>query len=77
MSRCALCGLSFDPAASGCRGSCPVAGGCAVVCCPRCGYQTVDESRSRLAARIDRLGARLPGRRARTAGRRAGKEAAG
>jgi len=35
---CPLCGCAFDPKGQGCRPSCPLAGGCAVVCCPRCGY---------------------------------------
>lgn len=43
---CALCGYQFDTAALACYGKCPLAAGCNVVCCPNCGYQTVDESRS-------------------------------
>ncbi len=35
---CPLCGTEFDAAAQGCRPSCPMAKGCAVVCCPNCGY---------------------------------------
>jgi hypothetical protein len=35
---CSLCGLTFDPAGQGCRPSCPLSGGCSVVCCPRCRF---------------------------------------
>jgi hypothetical protein len=42
---CALCGARFDGDAAGCRPSCPLAGGCGVVCCPRCGYSFPREDR--------------------------------
>ncbi len=35
---CPLCGTEFDAAGLGCRPSCPMSKGCAVVCCPSCGY---------------------------------------
>ncbi len=46
---CPICGNSFDPssAALSCQ-SCPINQGCQLVCCPRCGYSTVDPGRSRL-----------------------------
>ncbi len=44
--KCALCGHEFSPDEAGCTPSCPMAGGCAVVCCPRCGYGAPDEQRS-------------------------------
>jgi hypothetical protein len=44
--KCALCGHEFSADDARCSPSCPLAGGCPVVCCPRCGYQTPDESRS-------------------------------
>jgi len=42
---CGLCGGTFDPAGQGCRPSCPLAGGCGMVCCPRCGYGAPEETR--------------------------------
>lgn len=43
---CGMCGYHFDAndAVSYCRG-CPLAGPCALVCCPRCGYETPPEPR--------------------------------
>jgi Fe2+ transport system protein FeoA len=54
--RCPLCGHPLDPSALACS-HCPLRGACAVLCCPNCGYQIVDESRSatvRLFRRIRR-----------------------
>jgi Fe2+ transport system protein FeoA len=52
---CLLCGHRFDPAVHlACQG-CPLQKGCSAVCCPACGYQTVDPSQSGLA----RTGARF------------------
>ena len=42
---CALCGCVFDPRAKACHPSCPLSGACGMVCCPRCGYGTVQEER--------------------------------
>ena len=42
--RCPLCGEEFDAAGQGCRPSCPLAQGCRVVCCPRCGYSFPQET---------------------------------
>ncbi len=53
--RCAMCGYQFDPTALGCHTSCPLSSGCAVVCCPRCGYSTVNPARSRLGEWTARL----------------------
>ncbi len=50
--RCPLCGFNFEPEGLACRDAgCPLAGiqGCAMICCPSCGYQMVDERSSRLA----------------------------
>lgn len=44
--RCALCGYAFDSMALACHSSCPLSAGCNIVCCPNCGYQTVDERHS-------------------------------
>jgi Fe2+ transport system protein FeoA len=54
MVTCPLCAHRFIPA-DGCRSGCPLAGACHLQCCPRCGYQTPDESRSRLARLVRRL----------------------
>jgi hypothetical protein len=43
---CSFCGYDFDPdeAESACA-SCPVAKGCHLVRCPRCGYEMPPEAR--------------------------------
>jgi len=43
---CGLCGHRFAPTREtmACA-RCPMARGCAVLCCPRCGYEFVTESR--------------------------------
>jgi Fe2+ transport system protein FeoA len=46
---CQLCGYEFDAAKMACHTACPLGSRCAIICCPNCGYQVVDESRSRLA----------------------------
>jgi hypothetical protein len=46
--KCELCGHEFTPDDVRCNPACPLAGGCPVVCCPRCGYQTLGDSRSTL-----------------------------
>lgn len=56
---CAMCGHVFDAEAHTACQACPLAKGCSLVCCPACGYETVDERRSGLA----RLALRLLGRR--------------
>jgi hypothetical protein len=51
---CALCGHIFDPQAQpGCR-SCPLRPNCNLVCCPACGYETVDPGRSSLVRLFSR-----------------------
>jgi hypothetical protein len=44
--RCGFCGHEFDPsdAQSGCA-ACPMARGCHLVRCPRCGYEMPPESK--------------------------------
>ena len=56
--KCALCGCSFDPECQGCRPACPLASGCAMVCCPRCGYGFPQEERG-LAGMIRKALVRL------------------
>lgn len=61
---CPLCGSSFDPDSHvGCA-SCPLHGGCTTVCCPTCGYSTVDPTRSGLVAAGRTLAGVLSRRRA-------------
>lgn len=45
---CPLCGFEYDETQLACQASCPMAElqGCAIVCCPNCGYQTVNEEKS-------------------------------
>jgi Fe2+ transport system protein FeoA len=47
--RCPLCGYEFDAAQMTCHTSCTFNQQCAVICCPNCGYQMLDESKSRIA----------------------------
>jgi Fe2+ transport system protein FeoA len=55
---CPMCGHSYNPAeAPGCA-SCPLHSGCSLVCCPSCGYKTVDARQSWLARMASSL---LPG----------------
>jgi DNA-directed RNA polymerase subunit RPC12/RpoP len=44
--KCSFCGHDFDldEAELGCRG-CPLAVGCHLVRCPRCGYETLPDAR--------------------------------
>ena len=43
---CPLCGHRFEAAGHVACKSCPLQSGCQVVCCPACGYQTVDPHKS-------------------------------
>jgi Fe2+ transport system protein FeoA len=47
--RCQLCGFEFDETQMSCHASCAFNKYCTIICCPNCGHQTVDESKSRLA----------------------------
>ena len=40
---CPLCGTDFEHA--DCRGGCPMSKGCAMVRCPRCGYEFVESGK--------------------------------
>jgi hypothetical protein len=54
---CPLCGCEFDQTDQSCTGKCPMAAiqGCSLICCPNCGYQMVDETRSAAAKLLRRL----------------------
>ena len=54
---CPLCGCDFDETDHSCAGKCPMAAiqGCNLICCPNCGYQMVDESKSAAAKLLRRL----------------------
>lgn len=43
---CMLCGHKLD--ANACQ-SCPMGSNCPIVCCPQCGFTSIDTSKSRLA----------------------------
>lgn len=66
--RCALCGHELEPATLPCHDACPLGPRCGLICCPNCGYQVVDESRSL----IGRLVRGRPFKRVVPAPRRAG-----
>jgi len=53
--RCRLCGHAFEPVGLACHASCPLGTRCSLICCPNCGYQVVDESKSGLAKALRRL----------------------
>lgn len=43
---CGMCGHRFNPDEHGACGACPLAPGCQLVCCPACGFETVNPQRS-------------------------------
>jgi Fe2+ transport system protein FeoA len=49
---CPLCGNRFEPAALACHSACPLGARCNLACCPNCGYEMPDASRSRLGRRL-------------------------
>ncbi len=57
--RCPLCGCEFDEKQVSCHASCALNEYCTIICCPNCGYQMADESKSRLAAGMNGLLGRL------------------
>jgi len=52
---CPLCGFEFDETSLQCHTACAMSASCAMVCCPQCGYQMVDERRSVAAGWLRRL----------------------
>jgi len=55
---CPMCGQVFDAAAHAACRSCPFNQGCQLVCCPACGFETIDPSQSRLVRWAGRVFAR-------------------
>lgn len=53
--RCRLCGHTFEPVGLACHASCPLGARCSLICCPNCGYQVVDESKSGVVKALRRL----------------------
>ena len=53
--RCRLCGFQFEPEGLACHTQCPMGQRCSLICCPNCGFQVVDESKSRIARGLRRL----------------------
>jgi Fe2+ transport system protein FeoA len=53
--RCQLCGFEFDERQLTCHASCAFNKYCTIICCPNCGHQTVDESKSVLAQAFRRI----------------------
>jgi len=45
---CGMCGQRFNPDEHSACGSCPLAPGCQLVCCPTCGFEMVNPQRSTL-----------------------------
>ncbi|MBN2418355.1 MAG: hypothetical protein JXL81_03140 [Deltaproteobacteria bacterium] len=41
--KCPLCGYEFSPDEAECKG-CAINKSCKTICCPHCGYRTVEKS---------------------------------
>lgn len=61
--KCTFCGHQYDPDRHLACQSCPLHSGCNLVCCPACGYQTVDPHRSILGRFAKRFSRRKAARR--------------
>jgi len=58
---CGMCGQRFNPDEhSACR-RCPLAPGCQLVCCPTCGFESVNPQRSVLASNTLKISQALRG----------------
>ena len=53
--KCALCGYEYDETDMDCHTGCPMGDGCSIICCPNCGFQVVDESKSKSVALVRRV----------------------
>jgi len=60
--QCPLCGFLFDESDMHCQAGCAFNRHCTILCCPNCGYQFVDVSKSSLAAKLKQAMQRLTGR---------------
>jgi Fe2+ transport system protein FeoA len=58
--RCGLCGHRFDAASLACHSACPLGAHCNLICCPNCGFQVVDATKTRLGGWLSRV---VPARR--------------
>lgn len=58
--QCRLCGYEFEVQSLTCHTGCPFGDHCHLICCPNCGYQVVDDSRSTVARWLDRIFRRSP-----------------
>jgi Fe2+ transport system protein FeoA len=58
--KCQLCGYEFDERHLSCHSSCALNKHCAIICCPNCSYQVVDESKSGLVAAFKKTMGHLP-----------------
>jgi Fe2+ transport system protein FeoA len=52
---CSMCGHVFEATTNTACRECPLQKGCQLVCCPACGFETVDPSQSRLARWAGRI----------------------
>jgi Fe2+ transport system protein FeoA/rubredoxin len=52
--QCQLCGYIFDETSLSCHSSCAFNKHCAIICCPNCGYQVADVSKSSVVALLRR-----------------------
>jgi hypothetical protein len=52
---CAMCGRRYDPTAHAACAGCPMNLGCALACCPHCGFSSADPARSVLVRAFERL----------------------
>ena len=61
--KCLLCGFEFDEHGLSCHSSCALNKHCHIICCPNCGYQVVDESKSGLVSALKRTLEHIPVKR--------------
>lgn len=59
---CPMCGHRFDASNHPSCSSCPLNKGCNMVCCPNCGYNSIDPRQSKLARLAAGLFANRPAR---------------
>jgi hypothetical protein len=50
-----MCGYTYDPSGLHSCQSCPVNHDCSIVCCPNCGFQSVDIQKTKLAKFISSI----------------------